>query len=101
MNVQGRRLSWHQNDTALHSSAVILIDAEHFYDGGKKDQLHKSKQTAIKAAWSFAKECIDSDIDEDEFREKLIDSGAWGHECDEGEDLVIKLRIVNIKPPSQ
>ena len=60
--------------------------AQHFYDGEKKDQLHKSKQKAIEAAWSFAKECIDSDIDEDEFREELVNSGAW---CHEGHDFHI------------
>ena len=33
---------------------------------------HKSKQKAIEKAWSFAKDCIDSDIDEDEFKEELV-----------------------------
>ena len=46
---------------------------------------------------SFAQECIDSDIDEDEFREELVKQGCWSHEGDEGEDLVIELRIANVK----
>ena len=73
------------------------ILAELFYNGETQDQLHKSQQKAVEAAWSFARQCIDSDIDEDEFREELVKQGYWCHEGDFGADLVIELQIANIK----
>ncbi len=38
-----------------------------------------------------------NDINEDEFRSELVHSGAWCHDGDDGEDLLIELRLNNTK----
>ena len=45
---------------------------EHFgCGGGGRNDIHKIRSGAIAAAWQFVHETIDSDVDENEFRNEL------------------------------
>eukprot|EP00415_Alexandrium_ostenfeldii_P001426 UN1426 len=71
--------------------------AKYFYHGEKIIKLCSSFQSAVKAAWPYVDEGIDSDVDEKSFQKELADTGVWSHDGDYGEDLVVEIDKSSVK----
>ena len=69
---------WLEGDPSDDCSMDDFGDlVEHFSDGGERDEIHKTQKGAIEAAWKFVQGCIESDVNEGEFRREPSDEGTW------------------------